>query len=180
MTVNYFRKYYPIVLLVVVIIVSTALLSAAERINRAVLESRQDPETIALLQQLFTDATFYTYSVDTEIYTLYDSKRHKLGYAMYGEGWGYRSKITVLAGLKDKETIHNIIVIHQIEDISYWNRLKNDNFFDQFIGLDVEECYPSYKILPGGVDSTTGATYSSKGVTNAVQDAIMDKLEYLD
>jgi len=75
MTVNYFRKYYPIVLLIVVIIVSTALLSAAERINRAVLESRQDPETLALLQQLFTDATFYTYRVDTEIYTLYDSKR---------------------------------------------------------------------------------------------------------
>lgn len=174
------KKYYPLFFLVLVILASSALMMGAEKINRTVLESRQDPETLALLQQLFTDATFYSYRVDTEIYTLYDSRRHKLGYAMYGEGWGYRSKITVLAGLKDKKTIHNIIVIHQIEDISYWNRLKNNNFFDQFIGLDVEECYPSYKILPGGVDAVSGATYSSRGVTNAVRDAILDKLEYLD
>jgi len=180
MTVNCFKKYHPIVLLIVVIIVSTALLSAAERINRAVLESRQDPETLALLQQLFTDATFYTYRVDTEIYTLYDSRRYKLGYAMYGEGWGYRSKITVLAGLKDKETIESVIVISQAEDLSYWKRLENGNFLSQFVGLSVEDCYPSFSWLPGGVDSATGATVSSRGVVNAVRDAILDKLEYLD
>jgi uncharacterized protein with FMN-binding domain len=99
---------------------------------------------------------------------------------MYGEGTGYRGKITVLAGLKDKETIENIIIISQIEDFSYWNRLELNNFFAQFIELNVEECYPSYSFLPGGVDSVSGATYSSKGVTNAVRDAILDKLQYLD
>ncbi len=175
-----FKKYYPLFFLVLVILASSALMMSAEKINRLVLESRQAPETLALLQQLFTEATFYTYRVDTEIYTLYDSRRHKLGYAMYGEGFGYRGKITVLAGLKDKETIHNIIVINQIEDISYWNMLKNNNFFAQFIGLKIEECYPSFAWLPGGVDAVSGSTISSRGVTNAVRDAILDKLEYLD
>ncbi len=178
--INSLKKYYPVFFLVVVILASSALMMGAEKINRAVLESRQDPETLALLQQIFTNATFYTYSVDTEIYTVYNSGRHKLGYAMYGDGMGYRGRITVLAGLKDRETIENIIVIYQMEDFSYWNRMIIANYFDQFIGLNVEDCYPSFSWLPGGVDSTSGATFSSRGVVYAVRDAILDKLDYLD
>jgi Na+-translocating ferredoxin:NAD+ oxidoreductase RnfG subunit len=174
------KKYYPLFFLVIVIIASSALMMGVEKINREVMESRQDPETLVLLQQIFDKATFYKYNVDTEIYTIYNASRHRIGYAMYGEDFGYRGKITVLAGLTDKETIKNIIVISQIEDLSYWNRLITTNFLDQFIDLDVEECYPSYVILPGGVDAASGATYSSRGVTNAVRDAILDKLEYLD
>jgi Na+-translocating ferredoxin:NAD+ oxidoreductase RnfG subunit len=178
--INAFKKYYPVFFLAVVILVSCALMMGAEKINRAVMESKQDPETVALLQQLFPDAVFYNYSVDTEIYTIYNSSRHKLGYAVYGAEYGYRSKITVLAGLKDSETIKNIIVISQLEDISYWNRIMKSNFLDQFIDLNVEECYTSYSWLPGGVDAVSGSTYSSRGVINAVRDAILDKLEYFD
>jgi Na+-translocating ferredoxin:NAD+ oxidoreductase RnfG subunit len=180
MMINWLKKYYPLFFLVIVIVISSALMMGAEKINRAVMESRQDPATLALLQQIFSNATFYSYSVNEEIYTIYNSSRHKIGYAMYGEDYGYRSKITVLAGLSDKETIKNIIIISQSEDLAYWNRLVANDFFDQFIDLDVEECYPSYASLPGGVDAASGATYSSRGVTNAVRDAILDKLEYLD
>ena len=178
--INSLKKYYPVFFLVVVILASSALMMGAEKINRAALESRQDPATLALLQQIFTNATFYTYSVDTEIYTVYNSGRHKLGYTVYGDGMGYRGRITVLAGLRDKETIENIIVIYQVEDLSYWYRLELNNFFAQFIGLKVEECYPSFSWLPGGVDSVSGATFSSRGVVNAARDAILDKLQYLD
>jgi Na+-translocating ferredoxin:NAD+ oxidoreductase RnfG subunit len=178
--INVLKKYYPVCFLIVVILVCSVLLMGAEKINRTVLESQQDPATVALLQQIFPSAAFYRYSVDTEIYTVYDSARHKIGYAMYGADYGYRSKITVLAGLKDKETIKNIIVISQLEDVMYWERLIKNKFFDQFIELPVEECYSSYYFLPGGVDAVSGSTYSSRGVTNAVRDAILDKLEYLD
>jgi Na+-translocating ferredoxin:NAD+ oxidoreductase RnfG subunit len=175
-----FKKYYPVFFLVIIILVSSALMMGAEKINRAVLESQQDPKTLVLLQQIFNDAAFYSYNVNQEIYTVYNSGRHKLGYAMYGQDFGFRGKITVLAGLRDKNTIENITVISQNEDTQFWNRLTLYHFFDQFIGLDVEECYPSYSSIPGGVDSTSGATFSSRGVINAVRDAIMDKLQYLD
>jgi Na+-translocating ferredoxin:NAD+ oxidoreductase RnfG subunit len=174
------KKYYPLFFLLIIVLASSALMMGAEKINREVIESRQDPATLALLQQIFGDATFYNYNVSEEIYTVYNSSRHKIGYAMYGEDYGYRSKITVLAGLIDKETIKNIIVISESEDLFYWNRLIAANFFDQFIDLDVEECYPSYSSLPGGVDAASGATYSSRGVTNAVRNAILDKLQYLN
>jgi Na+-translocating ferredoxin:NAD+ oxidoreductase RnfG subunit len=178
--INGFKKFYPVLFLIIVILVCSALLMGAEKVNRMVLESQQDPATVALLQQIFPNAVFYTYSVDKELYTVYDSSRHKIGYAMYGEGNGYRSRISVLVGLIDRETIKGIIVISQSEDLMYWERLVKQNFVDLFIELPVEECYTSYSWLPGGVDSISGSTYSSKGVVNAVRDAILDKLDYLD
>jgi Na+-translocating ferredoxin:NAD+ oxidoreductase RnfG subunit len=174
------KNFYPVLFLVIIILVCSALLMGADKVNRMVLESQQDPATVALLQQIFPEAAFYRYSVDEEIYTVYNSARHKIGYAMYGVDYGYRGKITVLAGLKDKETIKNIIVISQSEDLMYWERLIKNKFLDQFIEIPVEECYSSYSWLPGGVDSVSGSTYSSRGVINAVRDAILDKLEYLD
>lgn len=174
------KNFYPVLFLVIIILVCSALLMGADKVNRMVLESQQDPAIIALLQQIFPEATFYRYNADEEIYTVYDSGRQKTGYAMYGAGYGYRGKITVLAGLKDKETIKNIIIISQSEDLSFWNKLITDKYLDQFIELPVEECYASYSWLPGGVDSVSGSTYSSKGVVSAVRDAILDKLEYLD
>ena len=178
--INRLKKYYAVLFIVIIILVCSALLMGAEKVNRMVLESQQDPATLALLQQIFTDATFYTYSVDTEIYTVYNSGRHKIGYAFYGEGQGYKGRIIVLTGLEDKETIKNIIVISQSEDLSYWERMIKQNFFDQFIGLNVEECYPSFSWLPGGVDTISGSTVSSRGVIYAVGDAILDKSDYLD
>jgi hypothetical protein len=58
--------------------------------------------------------------------------------------------------------------------------LEYRDFFDQFIDLKIVDCYPSYTWLPGGVDAATGATYSSRGVTNAVADAALEKSQYID
>jgi Na+-translocating ferredoxin:NAD+ oxidoreductase RnfG subunit len=180
MFTNRIRKYYPVFLLVMVVVLASAFMITTEEISRVALESQQDPATLALLQQIFPEADYYRYDKKTDIYTLYNNSRQEVGYAFYGESWGYRGTITVLVGLRDKETIENIVVISQNDDLSYWNKLKEQNFFSQFIELEVVECYPSYSWQPGGVDCVSGATFSSKGVINAVRDAILEKIQYLD
>ena len=180
MFTNRIRKYYPVFLLVLVVVLASAFMITTEEISKVALESQQDPAMLAQLQQIFPEANYYRYDKKTDIYTLYNNSRQEIGYAFYGEGFGYRSKITVLIGLKDKETIENIIVITQFEDPAYWEKLVKNNFLDQFIELEVVECYPSYSWQPGGVDCVSGATFSSKGVINAVRDAILEKIQYLD
>jgi Na+-translocating ferredoxin:NAD+ oxidoreductase RnfG subunit len=154
-------------------------MAITEKVTRAVLESRQDPETLALLQEIFAEADFYTYDAGTELYTLYDSSREEIGYAAYGEARGYASNIVVLAGLGDKETIKGILVISQRETQAYWENLDRNNFFDQFIGLKVASCFLNSYKNTGGVDAASGATYSSRGVVDAVRDAILEKIQYL-
>ncbi|MFC2026434.1 FMN-binding protein [Chloroflexota bacterium] len=174
------KKLYPILFVILVVAIALSLLIISETTTRAALEAREDQETLMLIQEIFPETSFYTFNKDTEIYTLYNNGRREIGYALYGEDWGYRSKIAVLVGLEDKETIRGIVVTSQYEDWPYWNRLEESDFFDQFTGLNIEDCYPSYSWLPGGVDAATGATISSFGVVNAVRKAALEKIKYLD
>jgi Na+-translocating ferredoxin:NAD+ oxidoreductase RnfG subunit len=181
MSIKSFKKYYPVFLLTIVVVIASAFTVTTEEISRVVLESRQDPETLALLQQIFPEAVLYTYSTDTEIYTIYDISRQKVGYAAYGEGQGFSYiDIVVLVGLEDAETIKSVIVISQYETDSYWNSLMRRNFLDRFIGLNIENCYLNGYKQTGGIDAVSGSTYSSRGVVEAVRDAILEKIQYLD
>jgi ferredoxin len=171
--------FRPVIFLGVVLLLAGVLLNFAGVLVQNALESRQDPETLALLQGLFPEADSYTYSFNTEIYTLYSGNFQKIGYAFYGKECGYRSDIVVLIGVIDKETIKNIIVISQAEDWVYWRRLNDYDFFEQFIDLKVEDCFPSYSWSPNGVNAVTGATVSSWAVTNAVREAAIEKAKLI-
>ena len=91
-----FKKFYPILLIILVVILSVSLLVASETVTRAVLESRQDQETLELLQGIFPEASFYTSEEDTEIYTLYNNGRNEIDFAFYGSSWGFNFYITVI------------------------------------------------------------------------------------
>jgi Na+-translocating ferredoxin:NAD+ oxidoreductase RnfG subunit len=174
------KKLYPIFLIIFVVFLSVSLLVTFDSATLEVLESRQEQETLELLQQIFPEAYLYTYNTDTEIYTIYNAGRREIGHAFYGSDWGYRGKIVVLVGLKDTETIMDIVVTKQIEDYIYWLRLEENNFFEQFVGLKIEECYPSRSWLPGGVDVITGSSMSSWGVIGAVRYSTLEKIKYLE
>jgi Na+-translocating ferredoxin:NAD+ oxidoreductase RnfG subunit len=175
------KKLYPIFLITLVIVVAVSLLVTSESITRAVLEAREDQETLELLQGIFPEASLYSFNENTEIYTLYNHGRNNIGYAFYGSSWGYIGNITVLVGLKGKETIQGIIVTSQYETLSYWDMLVEENFFEQFIGLKIEDCYLKlYGKGDGQVDAVSRATYSSRGVVNAVREAALEKIKYLN
>jgi ferredoxin len=173
-------RFRPVIFLTVLFILAGVLLNFAGVLAQTSLESRQDPETLALLQELFPKANCYTYSVDTEIYTLYNGNFQKIGYAFYGKEHGYRSDIVVLIGVIDKETIKNIIVISQAEDWVYWRKLSDYKFFEQFVDLKVEDCFPSYSWSSEGVNAVTGATVSSWAITNAVREAAIEKVNLIE
>jgi len=174
------KKLYPILLITLVLLISVSILVTLESITRSAIVARNDQETLGLLQRIFPEASFYTFYEDTEIYALYNEGRKEIGYAFYGSSRGYITDIVVLIGLEDTVTIRNIIVTQQYESYSYWDRLESD-FFEQFIGLKIEDCVlKRYGYEGGGVDAATGATYSSRGVVNAVREAALEKIKYLN
>ena len=178
---NQLEKFYPILLITLVIVIAVLLLVTIENITRVKLESRQDQETLELLQGIFPEANLYTFDEDTEIYTLYNKGRSEIGHAFYGSSRGFRGDIVVLVGLEDKETIKDITVTQQREDYAYWDRLIYYNFFEQFPGLKIEDCVLDwFSSIDGQVDAATGATISSWGVITAVRIAALKKIEYLD
>jgi electron transport complex protein RnfG len=128
---------------------------------------------LELLQSIFPEADFFTFDKDTGIYTLYNEGRSELGYAFYGSSRGYEGEIVVLVGLEDKETIRGTVVTSQSETYSYWIMLVYGNFFEQFIGLKIEDC--AIKEGGGQIDAITGATISSWAVVDAVRSGSFGK-----
>lgn len=170
------KKLYPIVFVIVLAAIMLTLLALVESDTRAKLESYQDQQTLEMIQQIFPEVSYYI--LEEDICIIYNNVRNEIGYAFYGEGWGYGGKMLILVGLEDKETIKGIIVVSHIEGWQYWNSLAESNYFDQFIGLRIEDCYLKYSYDGGGqVDGVTGATVSSMAVVDIVRKAALEKIE---
>jgi len=139
-----YRKFHPVISIFVVVLVMASLLALTNSFACTKLEFQQDQQTLEILIGVFPEAGYYIYDEEAEIYNVYDMSKNQTGYAFYGSSRGFISSIYVLVGLEDKETIRGIVVISQNESYNRWNMLVKYSFFDQFIGLKIEDCYPSW------------------------------------
>jgi Na+-translocating ferredoxin:NAD+ oxidoreductase RnfG subunit len=152
------------------------LLAFTESATRAEIQSRLDQKTLGMIKEIFPKTSFYT--LENEIYIIYNGG-NEISYAFYAEGIGWAGKMQILVGLEDKETIKGIVVVSQIETPAWWDMLVNNNFFDQFIGLKIEDCAlkSKYYGIGGQVDGVTMATVSSRAIVDIVREAALEKVK---
>jgi Na+-translocating ferredoxin:NAD+ oxidoreductase RnfG subunit len=154
--------------------------------DTVVLEN--DSKMLTQLQQVYPEASFYKYDEEIQLYYVYDSQKKEFGYAFYAEGWSYTGEesvedtkysapMTILVGLKDKNTIAGISVISESELAQFWQKLINTNYLDQFIGLKIESAY--FTRNGGLVNSVTGATLSAASVLDIVREAALEKAKLI-
>lgn len=174
MRASLLKKFYPIIFVTIVVFISVTLLTFTESITRAKLESQQDQQTLDMLKEMFPDMNFYI--LEDDIYIIY-AKRTVIGYAFLAVGNGWGGEIDILVGLEDKETIKGIFVVSHSEALIYWNMLVRNNFFDQFIGLKIEDAY--FTRDGGQVDAVTRATISAEAVVDAVRTTALEKVKSL-
>jgi Na+-translocating ferredoxin:NAD+ oxidoreductase RnfG subunit len=175
---NRFKIFYPMVFVITVVAIMLTMLAFTEGFTRAELQSHQDQQTLDMLMEIFPEASFYT--LEDDIYIIYNSGRNEIGYAFYAEGMGWGGKIVILVGLEDKETIKGIVVVsHIMETPAYWQLLVRSNFFDQLNGLKIEDCKLKHPFIAGlgEVEGVTGATTSSRAVVDIVREAALEKIE---
>jgi len=170
-----------------VVCLTTSLLALTRSVTWRILEAQQDKETLDMIQTVFPEASSYT--LENDIYTVYDNSGEKIGYAFYAEGmgkyvWGgpeagtkIPGPIVILVGLEDKETIKGIFVVSHSETPGFWNWLIKENYFDQFIELKIKDAY--FTRDGGQVDAATYATLSSTLVLDTVREAAMDKVKLI-
>jgi electron transport complex protein RnfG len=174
-----YRKYYPVIFITVVVLIAVFLLALTENATWYKLEVQQDQSTLDTIKKIFPEAN--RYSLDNDIYTIYDNSRSEIGYAFYATGQGFGGKIVILVGLEDKDTIMGINIISHEESEDGWmnngwgNRITESYFINQFIGLNVYDC--ELNADNGKINALTGATISSKSVVDIVQKAAIKKIE---
>ncbi|MFC1875207.1 FMN-binding protein [Chloroflexota bacterium] len=171
--------------LIAAFFIAVAFLSSLVACVNTPLEFQQDQQTLEMLIRIFPEAGYYIYDEGAEIYNVYDMSKNQTGYAFYAEGksyegeedvegWKVPTPIKILIGLKDKETIKDILIISHAEGVIFWDLLIKEDYFQQFVGLKITDAY--LKDDGGVIDSVTRATLSSTSVLDIVREAALVKV----
>ncbi len=83
-----------------------------------------------------------------------------------GEGMGYNGPVRILVVKGTDGSIQSLHVLNHTETPSYFQKLLNEGFLEQFIGLPLKNSFE-----PGAVQAVSGASLSSMAIIRGIRDA---------
>lgn len=103
-------------------------------------------------------------------YEAYDKDGNIIGRVLKVQAPGYSSTISALVGIDTGNKIKGVAVVSQQETPGLGSNIEKDSFLSQFIGK--EEGSLVLKKDGGSIDAVTGATISSRALTDGIKNAI--------
>ena len=91
-----------------------------------------------------------------------DAEGTVIGYAIKASARGYGGDVTCVVGFDTSGRVIGLSVDAPDETPGLGNNVEKTDFTSQFVGMDADP------VLGEDVDAVTGASYSSRAVTNAV------------
>jgi electron transport complex protein RnfG len=147
------------------------------RIENQVLMNVQGPKVKKVLEgaenNLISDRQKISYA-DEEKLVFVGKKGGKdwaIAYETTGKGFGGDLVVMVGYNLK-KDALTGIQIISHKETPGVGSRVAEDQFTNEFKGLQLDVRFPP-EDCPEGIDAVAGATWSSRGVCEAVKKSIM-------
>ncbi|MBU1004993.1 MAG: RnfABCDGE type electron transport complex subunit G [Nanoarchaeota archaeon] len=153
--------------LMIVTLIAGAALALTNYFTAPLIESQQQGVIKESLSKVITADSFKQgegYS------TAYDSKGNSVGKVLSVAAKGYSSVINAVVGIDNEGKITGIEVISQQETPGLGAKIVESSFLNQFIGKSPEDVVINKD--GGKIDAITGATISSRAITNGVRQAI--------
>ena len=165
---------YPIVFLTIIVLVSVSLLLYINTFTSEIVEAQNQAKIKAALEQIFPELT--RFEEDGDIYIIYENT-DITGYTFIASGSGYSGKINILVGIDKDHTIRDVAILSHTETPGLGSRITEEVFAGQFTGLETGDIALSRD--GGKIDAITGATISSRAVTEAIQEKMIEIIERL-
>ncbi|MBM3707351.1 MAG: FMN-binding protein [Actinobacteria bacterium] len=166
------NRIYPLIFLVLVVLVSVSLMMVIGNMTEAKIVAEREAEIISQLKGIFSD--MQDYKTAEGYYEIYRNE-DVIGFAFTATGKGYGGDISILIGIDSNYQIKGISILSNTETPGLGTRITEISFTDQFKGLGLEDIRLAKD--GGKIDAITGATISSRAVTDAVRDEIEIKIE---
>jgi Na+-translocating ferredoxin:NAD+ oxidoreductase subunit G len=163
-----------IIVLTIVCIVASGLLGFVYGLTKDRIDQQSIIIPDAQLKEIFPDANNFAQEND---YFVIKKGDEIVGYAAIAQSQGYKSVIKIMVGIGVDKKIAGVRILEQSETPGLGTRIENANFYDKFKGLDSASA--GLKKYNGKVDGITGATISSKAVSDGVVAIMKDRLEKL-
>ena len=152
--------------------VSAAALSAIYKVTEEPRERIKAQEEERLRRQVLPMAERFKLvrSGGAEFFEGYDGRGALVGFVAKGSAKGYGGDVVVLVGLDKDLRVVGVRVLEQKETPGLGTKATEPPFLRQFRGLKVEDI--KLRRYGGKVDAITGATITSRAVTEAARKAV--------
>ena len=168
------KRFYPIVFLTIIVLISVSLLLYLNTFTSEVVEAQNKAKIQAVLESIFPDLTGF--EEDGDLFVIYDGD-NIIGYTFLASGNGYSGAISMLVGINSDYSIKDVAILSHTETPGLGSKITEKEFTDQFIGLS-----PADLVLSrdgGSIDAITGATISSRAVTDTIREKMAETIEML-
>ncbi len=155
--------------LMIITMIATIALSITNEATKDKIKKQSELQLEKSLVELFPLADYFEETED--YFDTYQNSKF-IGRILKAEAQGYSSTINLLVGINLENRITGISVLSQLETPGLGANIEKIEFLNQFIGKSSNEVLLTKD--NGNIDGITGATISSRAVTEAVK-AMVEK-----
>jgi len=154
--------------------VAAGILAYVNGLTAPVISQRKELEETQTRQQLIPNSDFTLMSSADSSFSFYKaidkSSGTTNGYAFISEGTGYSSRIKTMVGVDTLFQVLAIKIIDQAETPGLGAKCQDQAYFDMYAGLSEADLFVDKD--GGKIKSITGATITTRAVTNSIREQI--------
>lgn len=166
----------PTITLFVICLVATALLGLTNQVTAPIIEQLAIETEIKSRQVVFADAKSFGEAEiledGTSVVAALDESGNTIGHVVVNSAKGYGGDISVMTGVDAEGKVTGVNILSHAETAGLGAKAAEQDFRDRFVGLVMGITVSKDKAGDNSIDAITGATITSRAVTEAVNAAI--------
>jgi Na+-translocating ferredoxin:NAD+ oxidoreductase subunit G len=158
-------------------LLSGYLLAQVFRITRTHIEKQKRIEAECLNKEIFPDGASFVETKEQGLsYTeVFDAEKNQLGTIFEITRSGYGGPVVIKVGIDNNMQVKGVRILEHNETPGLGAKIKDKSFLNQFTGKTGSQLYLKKYSKEGTIDAVTGATISSKAVSDGIRE-IYEKL----
>lgn len=168
-----------IIVLFTVTLLSGYLLSQVFEVTKPRIEEQKKIEADRLNKEIFPEGASFTdmKEGDLSYTTVFDAGNNQIGRIFQIAPSGYGGHIVVKVGFDNELKVKGVRILEHTETPGLGAKITEMWFLKQFTGKSGNELYLKKYHKEGTIDAVTGATISSKAVSEGIL-KLQEKLQY--
>ncbi len=154
--------------------VAAGVLAYVNGLTAPVISQRKELEETQTRELLIPDSEFTRMFSPDSTFSFYQAKDKATnaikGYAFIAEGTGYSSRIKTMVGVDSTFSVIAIKIIDQAETPGLGAKCQDQAYYDMYAGLGGPDLFVDKD--GGKIKSITGATITTRAVTNSIREQI--------
>ncbi len=166
----------PTLVLFLICFIATFLLGLTNSVTAPIIDKLAVETEIKSRQTVFPEAVSFgeanILSDGTSVVVALDEAGNEIGYVVVNSAKGYGGDISVMTGVDAEGKVTGVNILSHAETAGLGANATTEKFRNQFVNLVAGITVSKDKAGENSIDALTGATITSRAVTDAVNAAI--------